>query len=120
MLRRSSFALVAALLELAPAALASTAPPTPTFTLAWGNYGSATAQFAFPTGVATDALGDVYVADRSNYRIQKFDRLGVPILTWGTHGSGDGQFIDPQGVAVDAAGNVYVADTNNGRIQKFT
>jgi len=34
--------------------------------------GSATvAQFNFPQGVATDALGNVYVADKNNYKIRK-------------------------------------------------
>ncbi len=99
---------------------ASTGPTTPTFVLAWGNYGADPGQFQFPPGVATDALGDVYVADRSNHRIQKFDRLGNLIVMWGSFGTGNGQFSDPMGIAVDAAGNVYVADTGNGRIQKFT
>ncbi len=105
---------------LSSAAGASTGPVTPTFALAWGNYGVAPGQFLFPSGVATDALGNVYVAEQYGHRIQKFDRLGNVILTWGSFGTGNGQFDVPIGIAVDAAGNVYVADYNNHRIQKFT
>ena len=70
--------------------------------------------------VATDGAGNVYVADMSNHRIQKFTGSGTYLTQWGTAGSGDGQFNLPHGVATDAAGNVYVADASNHRIQKFT
>jgi len=34
--------------------------------------GTGAGQFSYPGGVATDAAGYVYVADRDNHRIQKF------------------------------------------------
>ena len=52
----------------------------------------------------------VYVVDRLNYRIQKFDSSGNFLLKWGEEGTGDSQFVSPYGVAVDAAGNVFVTD----------
>lgn len=69
--------------------------------------------------MATDAAGNVYVADTNNHRIQKFTGGGAYITQWGSHGSGDGQFDAPLGIAIDTAGNVHVADANNNRIQKF-
>ncbi len=75
--------------------------------------------FNSPHGVAVDTAGNVYVADTSSDRIQKFDSGGVLISTWGSSGNGNGQFSNPYGVAVDSTGNVYVADTGNNRIQKF-
>ena len=86
----------------------------------WGGEGSGPAEFDQPTGVATDAAGNVYVADLRNNRIQKFTSDGAYVTEWGSLGSGEGQFLKPQGVATDAAGNVFVTDTGHYRIQRFT
>src|SRR5436190_20760937 len=86
----------------------------------WGSQGSGNGQFNVPNGVATDASGNVYVADTRNHRIQKFTDTGTYLMQWGSQGSGNGQFSTPSGVATDAGGNVYIADTSNSRIQKFT
>ena len=64
-------------------------------------------------------MGNVYVADTTNNRIQKFDSNGNYITQWGTLGSSDGQFTNPYGVAAGPFCNVYVADTTNNRIQEF-
>jgi hypothetical protein len=94
-----------------------------------------------PSGVATDA-GSLYVVDRSNFRIQKFNLAGSFQRTWGkdvdsgggtdfeictvaadcqagTAGDLGGEFSFPDGIATDAAGALYVADNFNNRIQKF-
>ncbi|MBF0565024.1 MAG: hypothetical protein HQK89_07270 [Nitrospirae bacterium] len=76
--------------------------------------------FNYPHGIAVDNSGNVYVADSSNYQIQKFSVDGQFITKWGTGGSGDGQFNYPCAIAVDGNNNVFVADTYNNRIQKFT
>jgi DNA-binding beta-propeller fold protein YncE len=73
-----------------------------------------------PYDVAPDALGDVYVADTHNDRIQEFSPTGRLIRSFGSRGSGDGQFWQPRGVAIDPFGNVWVADHENHRIEKFT
>ena len=76
--------------------------------------GAGNGQFDAPTGVATDAAGNLYVADNNNSRNQKFTSSGGYLTQWG------GQLFIPTGVAVDAAGNVYVADYGYDRILKFT
>ena len=66
--------------------------------------------FSGPQAVATDTLGNVYVADTYNNRIQEIMAVGGSIPaspTIRTLGSG---FNSPTGVAVDGAGNVYVAN----------
>ena len=85
----------------------------------WGEYGSGNGRFDEPYGVAIDGSDNVYVADASNDRIQKFDPNGGFLTKWGTSGSGDGQFYWPSMIGIDSSGNVYVSDWDNHRIQKF-
>ncbi|MCC7181088.1 MAG: hypothetical protein IT177_22105 [Acidobacteria bacterium] len=69
-----------------------------------------------------DALGNIYVADSINHRIQKFGPDGRFLWKFGGPGTAQGQFGDevgPQGLAIDASGRLYVADTDNHRIQVF-
>jgi len=87
--------------------------------------------FKNPSGVAVGADGYLYVADRGNHRIQKFNSTGKFITQWGSQCKTDlnwdgipeqsceGQFNQPYGIAVGPSGHVYVADTYNDRVQKF-
>ena len=75
--------------------------------------------FLWPSAVAVDSSGNVYVADGEYRGIQKFDSSGILLAKWGSSGRGDGQFNWASGIAVDNGGNVYVADWND-RIQKFS
>ncbi|MDX2043330.1 MAG: BACON domain-containing carbohydrate-binding protein [Acidobacteriota bacterium] len=85
------------------------------------------ARLFFPTGIAADADGNLYVADSANNRVRKITPAGV-ILPFAGNGmlgsSGDGgqaadaTFNQPQSVAVDSTGNVYISDTGNHRIRK--
>ena len=43
------------------------------FLLKRGSYGTGDRQFKYPRGIAVDSSGNVYVADRGNHRIKKFD-----------------------------------------------
>ncbi len=86
------------------------------------------ARFSYPSGVAVDGAGNVYVADTYNHTIRKVTGSGVVTTLAGTPGqagSADGTggaalFNGPGGVAVDSAGNVYVADSGNSTIRKVT
>ena len=83
-----------------------------------------------PTGIALDAQGNLYIADRGNHRIRRVDAVSKQISTiagdgtaayGGDNGPATGaQFNNPNDVAVDALGNVYVADQNNHRVRRFT
>jgi sugar lactone lactonase YvrE len=94
-----------------------------------GDSGPATsAQLYYPTGLAFDGSGNLYIADNGNQRIRKVDATGIITTVAGTGTasfSGDGgpataaTLNDPTGVAVDTAGNLYIADYGNQRIRKI-
>lgn len=76
-------------------------------------------QFSYPTYVAVDNTGNVYVTDTLNGRVQKFDPEGKFLTAFGQPGSNWGEFDKPKGVAVDSFGNVYVADSGWSNVQIF-
>jgi len=104
-----------------------------TFAGSPGNAGSndgaaATARFNYPTGVAVDGAGNLYVADSGNHTIRQVTSIGMVSTLAGSpgqYGSVDGtgsaaRFWSPAAVAVDAAGNVYVADPGNHLIRRVS
>lgn len=62
---------------------------------------------------ATDAHGNVYVADFANSRVAVFGPAGGWIGSWGVKGKAPGKFERPYGIDLDSAGDVYVADSND-------
>jgi DNA-binding beta-propeller fold protein YncE len=66
-----------------------------------------------------DALGQVFVADFYNHRIQVFTDEGDFLVELGSQGSAPGEFERPTDMTVDSQGNIYVVDFGNNRIQKF-
>ena len=87
------------------------------------------AELYYPTGVASDTSGNIYIADRSNCVVREVNGGTGIITTFAgtTCGySGDGgpatsaQLNQPYKVAVDSSGDVYIADTANCVIRKVT
>jgi DNA-binding beta-propeller fold protein YncE len=52
----------------------------------WGSAGTGPGQFRLPHSIQVDAAGIVYVADRENGRIQRFDRTGRFLGEWSQYG----------------------------------
>jgi sugar lactone lactonase YvrE len=96
-------------------------------TYGFRNGSGTNALFNYPTGVAVDGSGNVFVADSDNCSIRKISTNGV-VTTFagnGTSGFTDGSgtnaaFSFPQSVAVDKNGAVFVADSGNNAIRKIT
>ena len=69
--------------------------------------------------MAADSLGNLYILNKTDNNVQKFDSSGNYVSQFGTAGTGDGEFSSPYGIAVDSLDNIYVTDSGNNRIQKF-
>jgi sugar lactone lactonase YvrE len=95
------------------------------------NIPATSANIYYPTSVAVDSSGNVYIADSSNILIRKV-AAGTGIITnvagvASTPGyNGDGiaatsaELNHPAAVAVDGSGNLYISDFANARVRKVT
>ena len=81
--------------------------------------GNGPGEFNFPTHIAADRQGDLYVTDSMNSRIVRLDPEGRFKNQIGAQGDGPGHFSRPKGVAVDTFGHVYVMDAVFDNIQIF-
>ena len=76
--------------------------------------------FQWPTCVALDSQGQVYVGDGHTNCIKVFDPSGKLLNTWGATGQRVGELDGPSGMAFDDEDNLYIVDHQHNRIQKFT
>lgn len=88
-----------------------------------GSLGSTSELLRYPMGLTFDPMGNLYVADRFNHRIQLFlngqsNATTIAGVT-GTSGSNSTLLRQPYALSLDNQLNLYVADTLNHRIQKF-
>ena len=95
--------------------------------VAGGNgQGSGANQFNYPTGIAFDSFGNLYVADQYNHRIQKFapnstsSTNGTTVMGGNGAGANTNQLNRPHKLVIDSSNNLYVADTINYRMVKGT
>ena len=76
-----------------------------------------------PMNLILDYVGNVYVADASNYRIQFFlaNQTNATTIAGVTSRFGNmaNLLYNPYAVALDTDMNLYVADVTNHRIQRF-
>lgn len=109
----------------------------------WLGSGKNKGEFFDPAGLALDKDGNLYVADRRNARVQKFNSSGLPLATFemddfhplpDAHDDHDSDednercergkrahpHVFPRSVALDDSGNMYVTDDRHGRIYKMS
>jgi DNA-binding beta-propeller fold protein YncE len=65
------------------------------FIKSWGKHGKGKGEFDIPHSLVFDAQGLLYIADRSNARIQVFDADGNYIREWSQPGTPCGLFMTP-------------------------
>jgi len=80
------------------------------FIKAWGKTGYGPGEFRTLHALAIDKRGRLFVADRSNNRIQIFDQDGNHLATWT-------QFGRPSGIFFDQNDRIYVADSESDNVQ---
>ncbi|MEA2711614.1 MAG: hypothetical protein QOF78_4215 [Phycisphaerales bacterium] len=86
----------------------------------WGSAGNGPGQFIYPTDVAFDSKGNVFVSEYGdNDRIQVFSQQGEFLYQFGKFGKGPQEFMRPQSMVIDGNDVVYVTDACNHRIQVF-
>ncbi|WP_159020359.1 hypothetical protein [Algibacter sp. L3A6] len=84
------------------------------------------ATFNRPTGMATDAAGNIYVTEYGNHTVRKITPAGlVSTLVGGVNGFADGTGTDaklfrPTDIIMGVDGFLYVADSSNNRIRKVS
>ncbi len=83
------------------------------------NRSSDPGEFDFPTNIAIDSLGNIYIVDTMNFRVQVLDPRGHFLLSFGKIGNVPGTFSRPKGIALDNEGHIYVADAAFNNIQIF-
>lgn len=95
----------------------------------YGDGGPATAAgLDYPSDVAADKYGNIYISEYYGHRIRKINTSGI-ITTYagmgGVGSSGDGgpataaRIHSATGIVVDANGNVFFSDAYNNRVRKI-
>src|SRR5690348_5339378 len=85
----------------------------------WGSLGTEPGQFIYPTDVAFDKAGHVFVSEYGDHdRVQVFTPDGKYLYQFGACGQGDGQFSRPQSMVIDGD-LVYITDACNHRLCVF-
>lgn len=66
--------------------------------------------FYDPRNIAVDEQGNIFILERGNCRVQKFDNKGKYLQTIGKKGQGPGEFERPYSLLLDQNNNIYVSD----------
>ena len=89
---------------------------------AFGKLGEAEGEFIYPTDIAFDRNGRIFVSEYGgNDRISVFDKDGTFLYCFGEPGNGDRQFSRPSALCIDEVNDyLYIADACNHRIAVYT
>lgn len=73
-------------------------------------------QFYQPLDAAVDNLGNIYVLDHGNKRVQKFSPTGKYLQTIGRKGQGPGELSYPLSLFVDKKSNIIIGEGFSGKV----
>jgi sugar lactone lactonase YvrE len=90
------------------------APPALEFLGEWGKRGNNPGELSFPSSIAVDGVGNVYLTDPGSGFVHKFSPLGEPLFSFQEPG-----IPCPDGIAVDQGGGIYVGDPVKGKVAIF-
>ncbi|MDQ6891510.1 MAG: peptidyl-alpha-hydroxyglycine alpha-amidating lyase family protein [Acidobacteriota bacterium] len=85
--------------------------PTGELVSEWGRHGTRPGELRLPHGIAVDADGLVYVADRGNSRIQVFGPEGEFVMQWRNPELGR-----PYGISIARDGRIFSVDGDGSRL----
>ena len=94
--------------------------PDLSFSHSFCSAGSSPQQCLFPTDVAFDNQGMVYIVDHNKHQILKFFLNGTFITSFGSKGSKEGRLKRPTAIVIDSQNLLYVTEKGNNRVSVFT
>ena len=86
----------------------------------FSKYGSDEGQLIWPTGIAADKQGNLYVTDEWLNRVSIFDKDGNFLRCWNTVQSGDGDQNGAAGIAIDQNETLFITDGRSHKVRTFT
>ncbi|MGA1795633.1 MAG: NHL repeat-containing protein [bacterium] len=95
--------------------------PEGTKFLSFGRHGALyDDSFSFPSSLALDSAGRIWVVDAFRHAIKVFDPEGKFLFNVGTFGEEPGRFVYPVDIDADRDGRMYVLEKGAGRLQAFS
>ena len=86
----------------------------------FASYGSEDGQFIWPTSIAIDSDGLIYVTDEYLNRISIFDQKCQFIKKWDSSNDQNIELTKPAGIAIDSEKFVWIVDNQESNIKRFT
>ena len=84
-----------------------------------GKRGELPGEFNYPTYLAFDRKGYLFVVDALNFRVQVFDETFSFVRLFGEQGDAPGFIASPKGIGIDSKGHIFLSDAIMDIVQIF-
>lgn len=84
-----------------------------------GSAGSSATQLSSPMAITVDQWKNLYVADRTNNRVQLFCNGSLTGITIAGAGTGGSSLSAPYDVKLDSRMNLYVVENSGSSVRRF-